>query len=98
LHFHGIFQQGTPEMDGPAHATQCPVPPGHSFTYSFTVRHHAPRLKEMEELTFFNRFLCRALTGIIRTLAVNIQMAYAAHSSFMIHMTLMRTNMTRNSC
>ena len=38
LHFHGIYQRGTDEMDGVAQVTQCPVPPGHSFTYRFTVR------------------------------------------------------------
>ncbi|KAL2017206.1 hypothetical protein VTK56DRAFT_2413 [Thermocarpiscus australiensis] len=37
LHFHGIHQLGTNHMDGPAHGTQCPVPPGQSFTYDFTV-------------------------------------------------------------
>lgn len=38
LHFHGLFQNGTTEMDGPAGVTQCPIPPGSSFTYNFTVR------------------------------------------------------------
>ena len=38
LHFHGIFQNGTAEMDGPAHASQCPIPAGSQFTYNFTVR------------------------------------------------------------
>ena len=37
LHFHGIFQNGTTAMDGPAGITQCPVPPGHSFVYDFVV-------------------------------------------------------------
>ncbi|OAA61846.1 iron transport multicopper oxidase fet3 precursor [Niveomyces insectorum RCEF 264] len=35
LHFHGISQAATPWMDGPSGVTQCPVPPGHSITYSF---------------------------------------------------------------
>jgi len=38
LHFHGLFQNGTSFMDGPATVTQCPVPPGHRFVYNFTVR------------------------------------------------------------
>lgn len=38
LHFHGMFQNGTTEMDGPASVNQCPIPPGSSFTYNFTVR------------------------------------------------------------
>jgi iron transport multicopper oxidase len=28
VHFHGIFQQGSNQMDGPAMITQCPIPPG----------------------------------------------------------------------
>lgn len=38
LHFHGIFQTGTAAMDGPTGVTQCPIPPGASFTYDFVVR------------------------------------------------------------
>lgn len=38
LHFHGLRQFGTQVMDGPAGVTQCPIVPGSSFTYSFTVR------------------------------------------------------------
>ena len=37
LHFHGLFQNGTSEMDGVDGATQCSIPPGSSFTYNFTV-------------------------------------------------------------
>src|SRR5687767_836360 len=37
IHFHGMFQNGTNEMDGPSMVTQCPIPPGQSFTYNFTV-------------------------------------------------------------
>jgi iron transport multicopper oxidase len=37
LHFHGLFMNGTTEMDGPVGVTQCPVAPGGSFTYNFTV-------------------------------------------------------------
>lgn len=47
LHFHGIYHCGTNEIDGAGQVTQCPVPPGYSFTYSFTVRRqHALRLEE----------------------------------------------------
>jgi iron transport multicopper oxidase len=28
IHFHGIYQQGSNQMDGPAMVTQCPIPPG----------------------------------------------------------------------
>ncbi|GMG39699.1 unnamed protein product [Ambrosiozyma monospora] len=37
LHFHGLFQEGSNHMDGPVGVTQCPIPPGQSFTYNFTV-------------------------------------------------------------
>ncbi|KAK3685034.1 multicopper oxidase like protein [Podospora appendiculata] len=37
LHFHGINQVNSPEMDGPSGVTQCPVPPGSSVQYQFTV-------------------------------------------------------------
>ncbi|KAJ5159865.1 Iron transport multicopper oxidase fetC [Penicillium canariense] len=37
IHFHGMFQNGTNEMDGPSMVTQCPVSPGSSITYNFTV-------------------------------------------------------------
>ncbi|KUJ14914.1 uncharacterized protein LY89DRAFT_620153, partial [Mollisia scopiformis] len=35
LHFHGINQKGSPIMDGPSGVSQCPIPPGSSFTYTF---------------------------------------------------------------
>ncbi|KAF2165202.1 multicopper oxidase [Zasmidium cellare ATCC 36951] len=37
LHFHGLFQNGTNEMDGPPAVTQCPIEPGSTFTYNFTI-------------------------------------------------------------
>ncbi|KAK7204384.1 putative iron transport multicopper oxidase precursor [Myxozyma melibiosi] len=37
IHFHGMYQNGTNEMDGPVFVTQCPVPSGSNFIYNFTV-------------------------------------------------------------
>lgn len=37
LHFHGLFMNGTNNMDGPSQVTQCAIPPGSSFVYNFTV-------------------------------------------------------------
>lgn len=37
LHFHGINQKRSNIMDGPTAVTQCPVPPGSTFTYTFKV-------------------------------------------------------------
>ncbi|GJM87628.1 hypothetical protein PR202_ga03602 [Eleusine coracana subsp. coracana] len=38
LHWHGVFQRGTPWADGPAMVTQCPVKPGANYTYRFNVK------------------------------------------------------------
>lgn len=35
IHFHGIRQNYTNDMDGVASVTQCPTPPGDSMTYTF---------------------------------------------------------------
>ncbi|KAG9186965.1 hypothetical protein G6011_10073 [Alternaria panax] len=37
IHWHGIYQNGTNWMDGTVGITQCPIAPGHSFTYRFNV-------------------------------------------------------------
>ncbi|KAG1739433.1 laccase [Suillus paluster] len=35
IHWHGIFQRHSNQMDGTAFVTQCPLAPGHSFLYEF---------------------------------------------------------------
>ncbi|KAM0432248.1 hypothetical protein ACHAPT_004786 [Fusarium lateritium] len=35
LHWHGLLQKKTPWEDGVPGVTQCPIPPGESFTYQF---------------------------------------------------------------
>ncbi|XP_056008379.1 uncharacterized protein LOC125665694 [Ostrea edulis] len=35
FHWHGMFQNGTPWMDGVSMVTQCPILPGQMFTYEF---------------------------------------------------------------
>jgi FtsP/CotA-like multicopper oxidase with cupredoxin domain len=37
IHWHGIYQNGTPHMDGTVGISQCPIAPGGKFTYEFTV-------------------------------------------------------------
>lgn len=37
IHFHGIFQWTTNQMDGVPGLTQCEIPPGGHFVYNFTV-------------------------------------------------------------
>ena len=36
IHWHGMYQRGTPWMDGVARVTSCPILPGAHFTYMFT--------------------------------------------------------------
>ena len=36
LHWHGMIQNGTQEMDGPVGATQCGIKPGKTVVYKFT--------------------------------------------------------------
>ncbi|KAH7439375.1 hypothetical protein KP509_04G058400 [Ceratopteris richardii] len=37
IHWHGIRQLRMAWFDGPAYVTQCPIRPGHSFLYNFTI-------------------------------------------------------------
>ncbi|KAF3045624.1 hypothetical protein E8E12_010734 [Didymella heteroderae] len=37
IHWHGLYQNGTNHMDGTVGTTNCPIAPGHSFTYRFNV-------------------------------------------------------------
>ena len=37
IHFHGLFQNGSSQMDGVEMVTQCPIPPGETMLYNFTV-------------------------------------------------------------
>ncbi|CAM8883481.1 unnamed protein product [Rhodiola kirilowii] len=37
IHWHGVRQMRTPWADGPAYITQCPIKPGNSYTYRFTI-------------------------------------------------------------
>ncbi|KXL41948.1 hypothetical protein M433DRAFT_59630 [Acidomyces richmondensis BFW] len=40
LHWHGQTQKGTPWEDGVPNAGQCPIAPGHSFTYNYRALLH----------------------------------------------------------
>nr|AFE48785.1 yellow laccase [Stropharia aeruginosa] len=37
IHWHGLFQKGSDWADGPVGVTQCPIKPGNSFQYQFSV-------------------------------------------------------------
>ncbi|GMI96926.1 laccase 3 [Hibiscus trionum] len=38
LHWHGVRQLRNPWADGPEFVTQCPIRPGQSYTYQFTIQ------------------------------------------------------------
>jgi iron transport multicopper oxidase len=72
LHFHGLFMNGTADMDGPNQVSQCAIQPGTSFTYNFTVSIiYSQRNKSLIQ----SRLLNPVLTGIILMTRDNIQMA-----------------------
>ncbi|KMT10924.1 hypothetical protein BVRB_5g113370 [Beta vulgaris subsp. vulgaris] len=35
MHWHGLFQRLSAWADGPSYVTQCPIQPGHKYTYKF---------------------------------------------------------------
>ncbi|GAB2231774.1 hypothetical protein Droror1_Dr00010786 [Drosera rotundifolia] len=37
LHWHGVFQRLSGWADGPEYTTQCPIQPGNSYIYKFTI-------------------------------------------------------------
>ncbi|KAF8918129.1 laccase [Mucidula mucida] len=41
IHWHGLFQMRTASEDGPAFVNQCPVSPGHSYTYDIPLNGQA---------------------------------------------------------
>lgn len=45
IHWHGLFQNGTNWNDGTVGVTQCPIAPGQSFRYEFTVKGQAGSCK-----------------------------------------------------
>jgi len=40
LHWHGLFQNGTPFEDGPSMVTQCPIPYGKTQLYIIPLKQH----------------------------------------------------------
>ena len=79
LHFHGLYMNGTTDMDGPIGTTQCGIPPGASFKYNFTVSLLAFPQPYRLLITNFRRSINRALTGITPMRLASILMACAAH-------------------
>ena len=73
LHFHGLYMNGTNQMDGVVGVTQCGIPPGALFTYDFMVR--IKPLTVMLQAHDVSRLSKLVLTGIILIWMVNIPMA-----------------------
>jgi iron transport multicopper oxidase len=72
LHFHGLNQHGTQVMDGPSGVTQCPVPPGSNFTYTFEVVSRSQFSRQ--KLICVYRSTSQALIGTILTTKGNTPM------------------------
>ena len=93
IHFHGLYMEGANHMDGVVGVTQCPAPPGSSFTYKFNVS--GRRLFECR--TNWSRSHNQAHTGTTPTSMVNILMDSVALSSSPILRTPSQTTTTKNS-
>lgn len=79
LHWHGLHQYGTNEMDGATGITQCPVPPGQSFTYEFMAS-FASSSGGMSSF-FLRRQTDLARTGTIRTTRASTPTVFLVLSS-----------------
>ena len=44
IHWHGIHQRNSPYMDGVPHISQCAIPPGQNFRYSFNAENAGTHL------------------------------------------------------
>ena len=71
VHFHGLFQNGTNSMDGPTGVTQCPIGPGETFIYNFTVSSTLLAPIVNYETNCLDRLISLAPTGITPTTEAN---------------------------
>lgn len=77
-HWHGLFQQHTNYVDGPAFVTQCPIIPGNSFLYEFEAVNQAVRDFKCQTDSRASPFVsCRGRTGTTAISKINIVMACA---------------------
>lgn len=95
LHFHGLFMNGTTQMDGPSQVSQCPIPPGSSFTYNFTVGETDNQLKlSLADTT--DRSNNQAHTGTTRTHRASTLTVSEARLLSMTRISLTRTTTTKS--
>lgn len=64
IHFHGIRQNYTNQMDGVPSITQCPVAPGDSFTYTW-------RATQYGSSWYHSHFYVQAWDGIFGGIIIN---------------------------
>lgn len=67
LHFHGLYQNGTTDMDGPPGVNQCPIAPGATFTYDFEVSFGCYASNVDEATLIYSRSINLGRTGITPT-------------------------------
>lgn len=79
IHFHGMFQNGTNNMDGPSGVTQCPIPPGSSFTYNFTINQNGTYWVGFEFQIVVLNFRQLTISSIIATHRIATPMGIARH-------------------
>lgn len=95
LHWHGINQLQTPEMDGPSGVVQCPTPPGSTVQYKFLVRHMSLLDSGSNRGLHDSSSMSPAPSGITPTKRDNTRMACAAPLLSKIPMTPTRASTTR---
>lgn len=64
LHFHGIRQNWTDQMDGVPSITQCPIAPGQSYTYKW-------RAVEYGTGWYHSHFYVQAWDGVFGGIVIN---------------------------
>ena len=64
LHFHGIRQNWTDQMDGVPSITQCPIAPGQSYTYKW-------RAVEYGTGWYHSHFFVQAWDGVFGGIVIN---------------------------
>ena len=94
LHFHGLYMNGSTEMDGPVGVSQCSIPPGSTFTYNFTVCHVMQHVFRSADRI---RLIRQVPTGTIPMPTDNTRMVFVHNSTFVIPMLHTRVNTTTSS-
>lgn len=98
LHFHGLYQNGTTDMDGSASVTQCPIPPGATFTYDFEVSFGCYASNVDEATLIYSRSNNLGRTGTTPTQLGSILMVSVELWLSQTQTVLTRANTMESSC